>query len=50
MADNHIVELVEKDDLVITADIPLAAEVIDKEGKHSTRAGSCIPRLISARG
>lgn len=33
VADNHIVELVEKDDLVITADIPLAAEVIDKEGK-----------------
>ena len=33
VADNHIVELVEKDDLVITADIPLAAEVIDKQGK-----------------
>ena len=33
VADNHIVELVQKDDLVITADIPLAAEAIDKGGK-----------------
>ena len=33
VADDHIVTLVEKDDLVITADIPLAAEVIDKGGK-----------------
>jgi len=33
VADNHIVELVQKNDLVITADIPLAAEVIDKGGK-----------------
>ena len=32
VADNKIVELVEKDDLVITADIPLASEVIDKGG------------------
>jgi uncharacterized protein YaiI (UPF0178 family) len=31
VADDHIVSLVEKDDLVITADIPLAAEVIDKQ-------------------
>ena len=30
MADNEIVRLVEQDDLVITADIPLAAEVIEK--------------------
>ena len=30
-ADNYIVSLVEKDDLVITADIPLAAEVIEKQ-------------------
>jgi len=29
-ADNHIVEMVEKDDLVITADIPLADRVISK--------------------
>jgi len=33
VADNHIVELVQANDLVITADIPLAAEVIDKGGK-----------------
>jgi len=33
VADNHIVELVEDDDLVITADIPLASDVIDKGGK-----------------
>jgi len=31
VADNHIVALVERDDLVITADIPLAAEVIEKQ-------------------
>jgi len=29
-ADNHIVEMVEEGDLVITADIPLANRVIDK--------------------
>ncbi|MFQ3346087.1 MAG: hypothetical protein ACI89A_000624 [Porticoccaceae bacterium] len=33
VADNHIVDLVEDDDLVITADIPLASDVIDKGGK-----------------
>ena len=33
LADKRIVELVAKDDLVITADIPLAAEVIEKGGK-----------------
>lgn len=32
VADNRIVELVEVGDLVITADIPLAAAVIDKGG------------------
>lgn len=32
VADNYIVQQVEKDELVITADIPLAAEVIDKGG------------------
>ena len=32
VADNEIVQRVEKNDLVITADIPLAAEVIEKEG------------------
>lgn len=32
VADNRIVELVEKNDLVITADIPLAAAVVEKGG------------------
>ena len=31
-ADHRIVEMVEKGDLVITADIPLAAAAIEKEG------------------
>jgi uncharacterized protein len=30
VADNHIVQQVNPDDLVITADIPLAAEVIER--------------------
>jgi len=34
MADNRIVELVQPDDLVITADIPLAAAVIGR-GAHA---------------
>lgn len=32
VADNEIVKRVEKDDLVITADIPLASDVIEKGG------------------
>ena len=32
VADDHIVKLVEENDLVITADIPLASEVIEKGG------------------
>ena len=32
VADDEIVKLVEKEDLVITGDIPLAAEVIEKGG------------------
>lgn len=34
VADNRIVELTEKNDLVITADIPLAAAVVEK-GAHA---------------
>jgi uncharacterized protein YaiI (UPF0178 family) len=34
MADNRIVELVQPDDLVVTADIPLAASVIER-GAHA---------------
>jgi hypothetical protein len=33
VADNKIVELTEAGDLIITADIPLAAEVIEKGGQ-----------------
>ena len=33
VADNYIVQQSQADDLVITADIPLAAEVIEKGGK-----------------
>jgi uncharacterized protein YaiI (UPF0178 family) len=32
VADNHIVEKMEAGDLVVTQDIPLASEVIDKKG------------------
>lgn len=32
VADNYIVQQVKKEDLIITADIPLAAEVIEKGG------------------
>jgi len=32
VADNKIIECMQKGDLVITADIPLASAVIDKEG------------------
>jgi hypothetical protein len=34
VADNYIVQQANKDDLIITADIPLAAEVIEK-GAHA---------------
>lgn len=33
VADNEIVQRVQQDDLVITSDIPLASEVIDKQAK-----------------
>ena len=43
-------ELVEKDDLVITADIPLAAEVIDKGGKALNPRGELYTKAnIKAR-
>jgi uncharacterized protein YaiI (UPF0178 family) len=32
VADNHIVQQIQSGDLVITADIPLAAEVVEKDG------------------
>jgi uncharacterized protein YaiI (UPF0178 family) len=39
VADDHIVQVMQQDDLVITSDIPLAAEVIEKGG-----------HVISSRG
>ena len=50
VADNHIVELVQENDLVITADIPLAAEVIDKGGKALNPRGELYTKAnIKAR-
>lgn len=50
VADDEIVKLVEKNDLVITSDIPLAAEVIEK-GAHalSPRGELHTPDNIRAR-
>ena len=39
VADNHIVQRVEKNDLVITSDIPLAAELIEKQAQVITSRG-----------
>jgi uncharacterized protein YaiI (UPF0178 family) len=44
VADNEIVKRVEAGDLVITADIPLAAEVIDKEGMALNPRGELYTR------
>ena len=38
-ADERIVQLVEVDDLVVTSDIPLAAEVIEKGGRALSPRG-----------
>jgi uncharacterized protein YaiI (UPF0178 family) len=39
VADDYIVANVNKDDLVITSDIPLAAELIDKDAQVITARG-----------
>jgi uncharacterized protein YaiI (UPF0178 family) len=44
VADNHIVKQVQPGDLVITADIPLAAEVIDKGGLALNPRGTLYTR------
>jgi len=49
-ADKRIVELMEPDDLVVTADVPLAAAAIDKAGLLSTLVVSSIPRRTCANG
>jgi len=50
VADNYIVQHVEKDDLVITSDIPLAAELVEAEAKVITSRGeSYTPQNIRER-
>jgi uncharacterized protein YaiI (UPF0178 family) len=39
VADNYIVQQIEADDVVITGDIPLAAEVVEKQGHVITPRG-----------
>ena len=41
VADRKIVELVQEGDLVITADIPLAADVVGKGARRSIHAENC---------
>ena len=50
VADRRIVELVTEGELVITADIPLAAEVVGKGVKHLIRAASCTRTPMSVSG
>ncbi|MDG2174750.1 MAG: YaiI/YqxD family protein [Gammaproteobacteria bacterium] len=50
VADDEIVKLVEEGDLVITADIPLAAEVIEKGGQALSPRGELFtPNNIKGR-
>lgn len=49
VADNEIVQRVEKNDLVITADIPLAAEVIEKGIALNPRGERYTPDTIRER-
>jgi uncharacterized protein YaiI (UPF0178 family) len=42
IADNEIVQRVEEGDLVITADIPLADEVIQKNGQALSPRGGAL--------
>ena len=50
VADNYIVQHVKKDDLVITSDIPLAAELVEAEAKVITSRGeSYTPQNIRER-
>ncbi|WP_341939605.1 YaiI/YqxD family protein [Marinimicrobium sp. C2-29] len=44
VADNEIVRLLEPDDLVITQDIPLAAEVVEKGGAAMSPRGEPFTR------
>ena len=44
VVDNVIVELVQPGDLVITADVPLAAQVIEKDGHALNPRGELYPK------
>jgi uncharacterized protein YaiI (UPF0178 family) len=44
VADNEIVERLEPGDLVITADIPLAAEIIERDGRALSPRGELFTR------
>jgi len=50
VADNYIVDLVQAEDLVITSDIPLAAELIEKGARVITSRGEAYtPQNIGQR-
>ena len=49
-ADNEIANKVAPEDLVITADIPLAARVVEKEALHSIQGVKCIQKKIYKKG
>jgi hypothetical protein len=50
VADRRIVELAQSGDLVVTADIPLAAEVVAKGGQPSILVANYTRRPMSASG
>ena len=45
-ADGYIIQQVTSGDLLITADIPLAARIVAREGWPSTRGGNSIRRKM----
>ena len=49
-ADDYIVEHATDTDVVITADIPLAARIVAKGAQGLTRVASCTPRKTSESG
>lgn len=44
VADDEIVKLAEEGDLIISSDIPLAAEIVDKKGKVLTPRGEVLDK------
>jgi len=49
VADQRIIEKMEGGDLVITADLPLAAAVIDKGGTALNPRGNCTQKYVKER-